>query len=289
MKEYVIVTDSACDLPVEYAKEKNLEVVNLKFNLKGKEYINDLAFTSMSATDFYQHLRDGEASKTTQVNVDQFITVYKKILDSGKDVFMITLSSGLSGTNNSARLAKESVLKDYPDSNIILIDSLGGSLGEGLMVMEAIKMKEAGKTVFETETHINTFRMHVVHVFTLDDLTHLALGGRIGKFSFWLGTALRIKPIITANEKGILQPKNKILGRKKSINMLVDHVVQTYTGIYNQDIMIAHADCLEEAEKVASMIEEKLHVKPKLHMMGTVIGSHGGPGTIAIFYTSDKR
>jgi len=289
MKEYVIVTDSACDLPVEYAKEKNLEVVNLKFNLKGKEYINDLAFTSMSATDFYQHLRDGEASKTTQVNVDQFISVYKKILDSGKDVFMITLSSGLSGTNNSARLAKEIVLKDYPDSNIILIDSLGGSLGEGLMVMEAIKMKEAGKTVFETETHINTFRMHVVHVFTLDDLTHLALGGRIGKFSFWLGTALRIKPIITANEKGILRPKNKILGRKKSINMLVDHVVQTYTGIYNQDIMIAHADCLEEAEKVASMIEEKLHVKPKLNMMGTVIGSHGGPGTIAIFYTADKR
>jgi len=289
MKEYVIVTDSACDLPAEYAEEKNLEVVSLKFNLKGKEYINDLAFTSMSAVEFYQHLRDGEASKTTQVNVDQFITVYKKILASGKDVLMITLSSGLSGTNNSARLAREIVLNDYPGSNIVLVDSLGGSLGEGLIAMEAIKMQESGKTIFENEAHLNRFKMHVVHVFTLEDLTHLALGGRIGKFSYWLGTALKIKPIITADDNGLLQPKNKVLGRKKSINMLVDHVVQTYTGIYNQDILIAHADCLEEAEKVASMIEEKIHVKPKLNMMGTVIGSHGGPGTIAIFYTADKR
>lgn len=289
MKEYVIVTDSACDLPAEYAKEKNLEVVSLKFNLKGKEYVNDLAFTSLSAVDFYQQLRSGTASKTTQVNVDQFITVYKKILDSGKDVLMITLSSGLSGTNNSARLAREIVLNDYPGSNIVLVDSLGGSLGEGLIVMEAIKMQESGKTIFENEAHLNQFKMHVVHVFTLEDLTHLALGGRIGKFSYWLGTALKIKPIITADDNGLLQPKNKVLGRKKSINLLVDHVVKTYTGIYNPDILISHADCFDEAEKVAFMIEEKLHVKPKLHMMGTVIGSHGGPGTIAIFYTSDKR
>lgn len=289
MKDYVIVTDSASDLPFEVAKENALEIVSLKFNLKGKEYSNDLSFTSMSAKDFYQHLRDGEAAKTTQVNVDQFISVYKKIIETGKDVLLITLSSGLSGTHNSARLAKEIVLQDYPNSNIVIVDSLGGSLGEGLVVIEAIKQKEAGKTIFENESHLNEFKMHVINVFTLEDLTHLSLGGRISKFSFWLGTALRIKPIISADNNGNLQPKTKVLGRKKSINMLVDHVVSTYNGSYAKDIYITHADCLEEAEKVAQMIEDKLHVKPIIHMMGTVIGSHGGPGTIAIFYTGDKR
>ncbi|NLN50371.1 MAG: DegV family protein [Acholeplasmataceae bacterium] len=290
MSEYVILTDSASDLPDKYAVSNNLVVLPLKFYFNSQEYYNYLDFSQMSAKEFYQMLRENNYAKTSQVNVADFKKAFTEILKEGKDIVAVLLSSGLSGTFNSAEVAKEEVLKKFPDRQIYLVDSKTGSLGEGLVVNEAVQFKKAGKTCEETYRHLKQFKYHVASLFTHDDLTHLKKGGRIGIFTYWLGTALRIKPIITADNEGKLNPRTKVLGRKKSLRNLAERVIETYDSNFGNTIYISHADCEEEALQVKTEIENRLNLKVSLvHMMGPVIGAHGGPGTVAVFYPVKER
>ena len=287
---YVIVTDSASDLPNEYAIKHNLTVLPLKFSC-GEDYLdNTLDFKSMSPETFYQRLRDGEHAKTAQVNVEEFYQSFKKILENDQDILAILISTNLSGTFNSANIAKEQLKEEFPNRKIVLVNSISGSLGIGLLVDEAIRLKEEGKSLEENEAYLNTFKHHVMCIFTHEDLSHLQAGGRISKFSFWLGSALKIKPIISADDNGDLKPRNKVLGRKKSLKVLQDRVVDLYDPTYSKKIFISHGDCIEETNKFVQELEERLNTNVDLvHMMGPVIGAHGGPGTIAVFFTTKER
>ncbi|MGI6781907.1 MAG: DegV family protein [Acholeplasmataceae bacterium] len=289
-RDFMILVDSACDLPHEYAEKHNLKVLSLKFYLDDKEYLNTLDFSSMSAEEFYGRLRNGEHAKTAQVNSSQFYHGFKEILEQGFDVLAILLSANMSGTYNSANIAKQELLEDYPDRNIILINLISGSLGTGLIVDEAIRLKQEGKDIFEIEDYLNDFKYHVMHIFTHDDLSHLMAGGRLGKLSYWIGTALRIKPIISADDDGRLKPRHKVFGRKKSLKILLDRIVELYDPSYSKKIFIGHCDCLEETTKFVEELESRLNTKVTLvHMIGPVIGAHGGPGTIAAFFTAKSR
>lgn len=290
MNEYIIVTDSSSDLPQAYAVNHNLTVLPLKFSF-GEEFLNNtLDFKSMPAETFYDKLRQGAHAKTAQVNVGEFYEAFKAILESGKDVLAVLLSANLSGTYNSANIAKEQLLEEYPDRKIELVDSISGGLGLGLVVDEAIRLKEAGHSLEENAATLNTFKKHVMCIFTHDDLSHLQAGGRISKFNFWLGTVLRIKPIISADDNGELKPRHKVLGRKKSLRVLLDRVVELYDPTYSEKIFISHADCIEETNEFVNTLESRLNTKVTLiHMMGPVIGAHGGPGTIAVFFTTKER
>ncbi|MGI6787831.1 MAG: DegV family protein [Acholeplasmataceae bacterium] len=289
-RDFVIVIDSSCDMPHEYAEKNKLVVLPLKFYMEGIEYKNVLDYKSMPIKQFYERLRNGETAKTAQVNSEEFYEAFKKILKEGKDVLAILLSSGLSGTFNSANIAKNELLTEFPDRNIILVDSLSGSLAIGLVIEEAIRLKKEGKTIFEIEKHLNEFKYHVMHIFTHDDLAHLKAGGRLGRLSYWIGTALRIKPIISADDNGQLKPRHKVFGRKKSLKILLERVVELFDGSYSDKIFIGHADCLEETKQFVKELESRLNVKVSLvHNIGPVIGAHGGPGTLAAFFTAKSR
>lgn len=289
-RDFVIVADSSCDLPCEYAEKHNITILPLKFYLGGKEYLNTLDFASMPIEEFYNRLREGEHAKTAQVNVGEFYQAFKHILKEGKDILVILLSANMSGTFNSANIAKQQLLEEFPNSKIILINSISGSLGTGLLIDEALRLKNEGKNIFEIEEHLNKLKYHVMCIFTHDDLSHLQAGGRIGKFSFWLGTALRIKPIISADDNGELKPRHKVLGRKRSLKVLLDRVIELYDSSYCEKIFISHGDALEETLEFVSELERRLNQKVyMIHQIGPVIGAHGGPGTIAAFFTAKAR
>lgn len=289
-KDFVIVADSSCDLPHEYAVKHNITVLPLKFTLGGKEYLNTLDFKSMPIKEFYDRLRNGEHAKTAQVNVGEFYKAFKHILEEGHDILAILLSANMSGTFNSANIAKHQLLEEFPDRNIILVNSISGSLGTGLIIDEALRLKSEGKNIFEIEEYLNEFKYHVMCIFTHDDLSHLQAGGRIGKFSFWLGTALKIKPIISADDNGELKPRHKVLGRKRSLKILLERVVELYDSSYSDKIFISHCDAEEETNEFVKELENRLNIKVSMiHHIGPVIGAHGGPGTIAAFFTAKER
>lgn len=289
-RDFIIVADSACDLPHEYAEKNNLKVLSLKFYLDEKEYLNTLDFASMPAEEFYGRLRNGEHAKTAQVNSQEFYEAFKEILESGRDVLAILISAALSGTFNSANIAKQQLQEEYPDRNIILVDSISGSLGAGLVVEEAVEWKAKGKDIFQIEKHLNKFKHHVVHIFTHDDLSHLKAGGRMGTLLYWVGTALRIKPIISADDDGKLKLRHKVIGRKKSLRILLDRIVEFFDPSISDKMVIGHCDCLEETNQFVYELETRIKRKVTLvHMIGPVIGAHGGPGTIAAFFTAKAR
>lgn len=244
----------------------------------------------MPAKEFYDRLRNGEHAKTAQVNSQEFYDAFKEILESGNDILAILLSSNLSGTFNSANIAKQQLQEEYPDRNIVLVDSISGSLGAGLIIEEAVELKEKGKDIFEIETHLNKFKHHVVHIFTHDDLSHLKAGGRLGTLSYWVGTALRIKPVISADDEGKLKLRHKVIGRKKSLRILLDRIVEFFDPSISKKMVIGHCDCLEETTEFLKELESRIKQKVSLvHMIGPVIGAHGGPGTIAAFFTAKAR
>lgn len=291
MKQFKIIIDSSSDLPHEYALKHDLTVLPLKFSFDGNEYLdNTLDFASMSSDTFYKRLREGSHAKTAQVNIGEFYNAFKAILEQGHDILAVLLSAELSGTFNSASVAKEQLLEEFPERKIILVNSISGSLGIGLLIDEAVRLKEKNHTLEEIKESLEVFKHHIMCIFTHDDLSHLQAGGRIGKFSFWLGTALKIKPIISADDEGKLKPRHKVLGRKKSLKLLLDKVVELYDPTYSEKIFISHGDCLEETMKFVEELELRLNTKVNLiNIMGPVIGAHGGPGTVAVFFTTKQR
>ena len=287
MRDYVITVNSTVDLPKEWLEERNVPVVPLRYTMDGQTYED---MSGLTAKEFFAKLREGKMSVTSQVNPVEAKAALEPLLKEGKDVLHLAFSSGLSGTCNSMKIAGEELREEYPEAKVIVIDTLCACLGEGLLLYKALQQKAAGKTIEETAAWVEENKLHICHDVTVDDLNHLHRGGRISKATAVVGTMVKIKPIIHMDNEGKLQVIGKERGRKKSLNKIVDMAVEQSKGWDNDIIMITHGDCIEDAEYVASLVREKMGIDNILiNNIGTVIGSHTGPGVVAVFCMGNKR
>ena len=287
MRDYVITVNSTVDLPKEWLEERNVPVVPLRYTMDGQTYED---MNGLTAKEFFDKLREGKMSVTSQVNPEEAKEALEPFVKAGKDVLHLAYSSGLSGTCNSMKIAGEELQEEYPEAKVIVIDTLCACLGEGLLLYKALQQKAAGKTIQETADWVEENKLHICHDVTVDDLNHLHRGGRISKATAVVGTMVKIKPIIHMDNEGKLQVIGKERGRKKSLNKIVDMAVEQSKGWDNDIIMITHGDCIEDAEYVASLVREKMGIDNILiNNIGTVIGSHTGPGVVAVFCMGNKR
>ncbi len=293
MKDYVITCCSTVDLTNDFLEENNVKYLEFKYLLNEKEYFDDMG-KSISPKEFFKQIENGAMPTTSQNNSDRYIKFWEPILKKGNDIIHVTLSSGISGSYNSARLAKQYLEEKYPDSKLIVIDSLGASSGSGLIVSYLIDMKKEGKTIEECEQWALDNVLNVHYWFTSTDLTSYRRGGRISSTSFFVGTLLKICPVMNVDTSGRLIPRKKIRTKEKSIKELLNCMEEHAKNGLNYDgkCYICNSDCEEDANKLKQMVEEKfvkLKGKVKIFNIGAVIGSHSGPGTVAIFFLGDKR
>ena len=287
MRDYVITVNSTVDLPKEWLEERKVPVIPLKYTIDNETYTD---MEGLSSKEFFGKLRDGKMATTSQINPEEARAQLEPFLKEGKDVLHLGFSSGLSGTYNSMRIAGEELKEEYPEAKIIIIDTLCACLGEGLLLYKALQQKASGKTIEETAKWVEENKLHICHNVTVDDLFHLHRGGRISKASAVLGSVVQIKPIIHMDENGKLQVVGKERGRKKSLNKIVDMAVEQIKGWDNDIAMITHGDCQEDAEYVAKLVRERPGIENILiNNIGTVIGSHTGPGVVAVFVMGNKR
>lgn len=285
----VIFTDSTCDLPLSYIQNNNIEFLGLTVLLQGKEMTDDLGQTLLFK-DFYDLLRNGELATTSQVNVYSFIEAFRKHIEKGESILYLGFSSALSGTYNNAYLARQEILQEYPEADITVIDTLAASLGQGLLVHYACQMLKAGKSKKEIAQWIEDNKLKVAHIFTVDDLNYLKRGGRISNTAALVGSLLNVKPMLYVNDLGELIPYDKERGRKKAIRAMADQLNKHILSPEEQTIFISHGDCLEDATKLADIIQESVQVQDIIiSTVDTTIGSHSGPGTLALFFLSDTR
>ncbi|KOA20285.1 DegV domain-containing protein [Clostridium homopropionicum DSM 5847] len=281
-----ILTDSGCDLPEYIIRENNIEVLPLSVHLGEVDYLDGV---DIKPEQMYSHMREGKVYKTSQVPPSKFREAFIKYAEKKETCIYIGFSSGLSGTFQAATIAKEEVLELYPDFDGYTIDTGCASVGFGLVVYEASKMVMKGKSKEEILSRIYFYIKHMEHIFTVETLEYLFRGGRVSRTSAFIGGLLDIKPVLNV-EKGKLIPIEKIRGRKKSLRRIVDIVGERGVDLKNQIIGISHGDCLDEAEKMKQMIEEKYGCKEFLiNTVGSVIGAHSGPGTIAVFFLNAKE
>ena len=290
MKEYIIVTDSSTDLPSDYAKVNGIKVVPLGYSINGKNYQNNLDHSELSSDEFYEMIKEGKTAKTYQVNPTEFYNVFRDILDSGYGILGIFFSSGLSGTYNSARIAKDQILTESPNAPIIIVDSLCASLGEGLLVHYAIKAKDNGMCLVDNAKYIEDLKLKVAHWFTVMDMDTLKRGGRITAGTAFFAKTLNIHPVMHVSNEGKLVAKTKKIGRKNAVNALVDKMVETYIKDENDIVFISHTNSKSDVDKMVELIREKTGIDNFLiNEVGPVIGGHCGVGTIALFYIADER
>lgn len=287
MKDYIITVNSTVDLPKEWLTERKVPIVPLKYTIDGETYED---MDGLSAKEFFGKLRDGKMAVTSQVNPGEAKEALKLFLEEGKDILHLAFSSALSGTCNSMRIAAEELMEEYPQQKMIVVDTLCACLGEGLLLYYALKRKSEGFSMEETAKWVEENKLHVCHNVTIDDLEHLHRGGRISKTVAVLGGMVKIKPMIHMDDKGALQVIGKERGRRKSLNKIVDTAVKQSKGWENDIIMITHGDCEEDARYVEELVREKMGIDQILvNNIGTVIGSHTGPGVVAVFCMGDKR
>ncbi len=285
----IIFTDSCCDLPISFVKENNIQVMSIRVNINGKDIPDDLG-ESISHKNFYNLIREGEMPTTSQVNVNTFEEGFRKFVKEGYSIIYIGFSSALSGCINSARLAKETVLEDMKDADITIIDTKSASMGLGLIVYYATNMLKEGKNKEEIINWIEENKLKINHWFTVDDLNHLKRGGRISSTVAIVGTMLSIKPIMHVDNEGRLIPVSKVKGRKKSIKALQEKLKERIVNPEEQVIFISHGDCLEDAEHLRELILKELNVKDVIiNNIGPAVGSHSGPGTVALFFIGNDR
>ena len=287
MRDYIITVNSTVDTGKEWLEERNVPVIPLKYTIDGQEYTD---MYGLSDKEFFQKLREGKMSVTSQINPEEAKEMLEPYVKEGKDVLHLAFSSALSGTCNSMKIAAEELQEEYPEAKVIVVDTLCACMGEAMLLYYALKQKEAGKTIEEVAQWVEENKLHVCHNVTVDDLFHLHRGGRVSKTAAVLGPMVKVKPIIHMDDNGALQVIGKERGRKKSLHKIVDMAVERSKGWDNEIIMITHGDCLEDAEYVAKLVREKMGVENVfIHNIGTVIGSHTGPGVVATFCMGNKR
>lgn len=287
MTNYVITVNSTVDVPKEWLAERNVPVIPLKYTIDGENYED---MNGLTAKEFFAKLREGHMAVTSQVNPEEAKEHLEPFLKEGKDVLHLAFSSGLSGTCNSMRIAAGELMEEYPERKIIVVDTLCACLGEAMLLYYVLKQQKEGKSLEEAATWAEANKLHVCHNVTVDDLYHLQKGGRISKATAILGTMVQIKPMIHMDNNGKLQVIGKERGRKKSLQKIVEMSVERAGKWENEIVMITHGDCLEDAEYVAKLVKEKMGVTNILiNNIGTVIGSHTGPGVVAVFHMGEHR
>ncbi|MBU3210622.1 DegV family protein [Clostridium algidicarnis] len=287
--DIVIITDSSCDLPLDYINDAKVSFLGLISNFKGNDYVEDFGQT-LSYKAFYDGVRNGEMPTTSQINSYRFFEEFEKHVKENKSIIYLAFSSALSGTYNSSLIAKSEILEKYPDADITIIDTRSASLGVGLIVYHAYEMLNNGSSKDEIISWVEDNKLKVNHFFTVDDLNHLKRGGRISPTSAFVGTILDIKPILYVNDLGELIPFTKVKGRKKAIRTLFDNFKDRVVNPEDQIIFISHGDCLDDALFLKSLIEKEFKVKGfKINFVGQAIGSHSGPGILTLFFIGNNR
>lgn len=289
MKEFIITTDTTCDLPTEYVKEHNLRVVPLYYSFDDVVYGDK---NKLEPKDFYNKMRGGSMPTTMAVNPDNAKEVFSGLIDKGYDILHIAFSSALSGSCSATATAARDLCEEIPGTNIIVVDSLCASLGEGLLVHKAVKLKEAGKSMNDIADWLENNKLNLCHIFTVDDLHHLHRGGRVSKTTAIIGTLINVKPVLHVDNEGRLVPLNNVRGRKKALLALVDHMEKRLPGYEdkNDTVFISHGDSQEDAKYVASLVKERFGIEDiVINFVSPTIGSHSGPGTIALFFMGNPR
>lgn len=290
MPNYVLFTDSSCDLPAALAEEMQLHVLPLSVHLDGNSYKNYLDEREISYRDFYARIPSAKEIKTNAVNQQDFIDAMEPVLRAGADVLYVGFSSGLSGTYSAGALAARELQEKYPDRKIYAVDSLCASLGQGMLLHLAWKRQHAGATIDELRAYLEETKLHLCHWFTVNDLFHLKRGGRVSAATALIGSMLSIKPVMHMDDEGHLAVVSKARGRKASLKQLVEEMKKSAIEPEAQEIFICHGDALAEAEALGETIRRELHVKNVIiNYVGPVIGAHTGPGVISIFFLGTKR
>lgn len=290
MREYVIMTDSSCDLPASLAEQMELTVLPLYVDVDGQKYTNYLDEREISFAEIYAKLRTKCPAKTSAVNMNDFIEPMEGLLRAGKDVLYIGFSSGLSGTYNAGAMAARELADKYPDRRIYTVDSLCASMGQGLLVWHAWQKKQAGASLEEVRDYVENTKLHLCHWFTIDDLMFLKRGGRVSGATAIVGSMLSIKPVMHVDNEGHLIKVDTARGRKASIKALADRAGQLGIDLEKQTVFISHGDCIEDANYLADIMRSRFGVKDVvISYVGPVIGAHSGPGTVALFFLGRER
>ena len=284
---YQIITDSCCDFPTPMYKTLGLRFVPLSVEFRGET--NDDR-NDDSLKDMYDGLRAGEAAKTSAVNPTRWSETMEPVLSAGQDVLVLAFSSGLSTTYQSAVIAAEELGEKYPDRTIRVVDTLCASMGQGLLVWYACKKRDEGMPLDALYQWVMENRLHLCHWFTVDDLMYLKRGGRISAATALVGTMLQVKPVLHVDDEGHLINVSKSRGRKAAMDALVRKAQELGAGYDNSTMFLSHGDCLEDAQYLAGQLKEKCGVKEVvISYVGAVIGSHAGPGTLALFFLGEHR
>ena len=290
MRDYLLMTDSCCDMDPKLAEELGLTVLPLTLDMGGRSYRNYLDGRELPFQDFYSRVRAGELATTSAISVGDFEAAMRPVLESGKDILCLSFSSALSTTYQSAVIAAREMAEAVPEGRVYVVDTLCASLGQGLLVYLCAQQKRAGKSLEELRDYAEATKGSICHWFTVNDLNHLKRGGRINAATALFGSMLSIKPVLHVDDGGCLVAVGKARGRKASLTALVDRMEQTAIDPKGQTVFISHGDCLEEAEFVAGEIRRRLGVEDiRINYIGPVIGNHAGPGTMALFFLGTKR
>ena len=290
-RKFAIMTDSSADLPEEYLKEHGVYSVELGFMLNGITYGGEDG-AHMDVKTFYAKLRNEKAMPTTfQIAPEQAKAHIEPLVAAGNDVLVIAFSSGLSGTANSFVVAARELSAQYPQRKIFVVDSLSASLGEGLLVDYVVKKADTGASIEEVRDYAESLKLHIVHMFTVDNLFHLHRGGRVSKSTAIMGTLLNIKPVLHVDDAGHLIAIGKVMTRKKSVSALVDHMKQLAVLEDDEPIFISHGDCMDDVESLIQLIRRSFGDRHPIlvNYVGNVIGTHSGPGTLALFFRGTHR
>lgn len=293
MGSYVITCCSTVDLPKEYFEQNNIPYACYHYILDGEEYLDDLG-QSVPYDEFYRRIDGGSMPTTSQINISEFMAFFEPFLQEGKDILHLSMSSGISGTCNSAMNAKEELLAKYPDCTIKVVDSLAASSGYGLLLDKLVEMRDAGKSLEEVYLFAEDNKLKLQHWFFSTDLTHFKRGGRISATAATLGNILNLCPLMNVDYVGKLIVRQKIRGKKKVIAEIVNKMIELAEGgkDYNGKCFISCSACEDDARKVADLVEKtfpNLNGKVEINSIGAVIGAHTGPGTVALFFWGEKR
>lgn len=290
MADFVLLTDSSCDLPGSLAAEKGIEYVPLTVRIDGREYRNELDWREISPHEFYQKLRAGAKVQTSAPTAEEFQARMTAACEAGKDVLYLGFSSALSSAFQTGHQAMEAVRERFPERKLLAVDTLSASLGQGLLVMLAQQRKEAGCTIEQTAEFVEKNRLRLCHWFTMPDLEHLRRGGRISATSAVLGTMLNIRPVMHMNNRGELEYVSKARGARSVYQRFMQRVRETAQDPAQQMMFISHGDDEEEALRLRDMARQTFGVEAfVIGPVGPVIGAHSGPGTIALFFVGEER
>ncbi len=293
MSDFQLSCCSAADLSEEYFKERDIQYLCFHYELDGVDYLDDLGKT-IPPEELFRRMDEGAQTKTSQVSIAEYTDFFRGILSEGQDLLHVTLSSGITGTYNSAMVAKEIVEEEYPDRKIYVLDSLAASSGFGLLVDKLADMRDAGIDIDEVYNWGEENKLNVHHWFFSTDLTYYIRGGRVSKTAGAIGTMLNICPLLNVDFEGRLIPREKVRTKKRVIKKTAEKMIEhAFDGRdYSDTVFISHSCCEEDAKELASLIEQnfpKLSSPIKIFPIGATIGSHSGPGTVALFFWGDKR